>query len=85
MIRLALVVVIAGYLCVPYIAPTAVNDVSSEVPFSFEKGLVFVKAKIKKDVLIEVVIATGAQYSKADSELLVNYEVPLDSRGAAAP
>lgn len=85
MVRLALVSIISAFLCVPCSAATVVNDATSEVPFSFEKGLVVVKAKIKKDVLVEVILATGAQYSIADAELLEKYKVPINSRGAEGP
>jgi len=84
-IRLAQVSIVLALLCGLCGAATIINDASTEVPFSFEKGLVVVKAKIKKDILVEVVIATGSQYSIADSELLKKYKVPIDSRGAERP
>lgn len=85
MMRSVRVSIISAFLCVPCGAATVVDDATTEVPFSFEKGLVVVKARINKDILVDVVIATGAQYSIADSELLKKYRVPLNSRGAAGP
>lgn len=57
---------------VPCSAKPALGDASSEVPFSFEKGFVIVKARIKGNVDVEVVISTGAQYSTVDEGLLNN-------------
>jgi hypothetical protein len=85
MMSLVRVSIISAFLCVPCGATNVVHDATAEVPFSFEKGLVVVKARINKDLLVDVVIATGAQYSIADSELLNKYKVPLNSRGAAGP
>src|SRR5258705_12474689 len=85
MIRFAQVSIVSTFLCGLCGAATVINDGTTELPFSFEKGLVVVNAKIKKNVQVEVVIATGAQYSIADSELLKKYKVPVNSRVAEGP
>ncbi len=60
-------------LTVPSAPATTVND----VPFSFENGFVVVEAKIKGDVPVHIVVATGSEYSIADMELLQKYELPV--------
>ena len=62
MMRSVRVNIIAAFLCVPCAAATVVNDATTEVPFSFEKGLVVVKASINKDILVDVVTATSAPW-----------------------
>ena len=52
---------------------TTVND----IPFSFENGFVVVEAKIKGDVPVHVVLATGSEYSIADMALLQKHELPV--------
>ena len=47
-----------------------VGGAANEVPFSFEKGFLIVKAKIKGNVEVEVIISTAAEYSIADEGLL---------------
>ena len=54
-------------------AATTVND----IPFSFENGLVIVEAKIKDDVPVYVVLATGAEYSVVDVALVKKYDLPV--------
>jgi predicted aspartyl protease len=66
---------------VPCIAKPAVGDATTEVPFSFEKGFVIVKARIKGNVDVDVVISTGAQYSTVDKEVLDKYKL-FNFRGA---
>ncbi|HEV2801733.1 MAG TPA: hypothetical protein VGW12_14760 [Pyrinomonadaceae bacterium] len=48
----------------------------SEVPFSFEKGYVIVRASIKDEKEVEVVLATGSEHSVVDSGLLNKYKLP---------
>src|ERR1041385_1613693 len=62
-------------LCSPCLARTVSDDATFEVPFLFEKGHVIVQAKIKKDIPVEVVIATGAEYSTVDSALTKKYKL----------
>jgi hypothetical protein len=80
--RLALVgTILLTLMYLPCIAKPAVGDAVNEVPFSFEKGFVVVKAKIKRNVDVEVIISTGAEYSSADEGLLDKYEISRISRG----
>lgn len=57
--------------------PTALAAYVNDIPFIFEKGFVVVEAKIKGDVPVNVVIATGSQNSIASVELLKKYELDL--------
>lgn len=80
--RLALVgIILLTLMYVPCIAKPSVGDAANEVPFSFEKGLVIVKAKIKRNVGVEVIISTGAEYSFADAGLLDKHKILRISRG----
>jgi hypothetical protein len=45
------------------------------VPFTFEKGNVIVQAKIKGNVPVEVVLATGSEHSYVDTGLLDKYKL----------
>ena len=56
-------------------APSAAATVN-DIPFSFENGLVIVEAKIKGDVAVNVVLATGAEYSVMEASVLEKYELP---------
>lgn len=49
---------------------------ASDIPFSLENGFVIVEAKIKGDVPVQVVLATGAEYSIVDMALLEKYQLP---------
>jgi hypothetical protein len=64
------------FLCVPCGASTVANDTISEVPFSFEKGYVIVQANIKGGKQVEMILATGSEYSVVDSGLLEKYKLP---------
>ena len=55
--------------------PAFANN-ANDIPFAFENGLVIVEAKIKGDVPVNVVLATGAEYSIMDASLLEKYELP---------
>lgn len=55
--------------------PTAATN-ANDIPFSFENGLVIVEARIKGDVAVNVVLATGAEYSVMEASLLEKYELP---------
>jgi len=50
----------------------------SEVPFTFQNGLVVVEATIKNNnTPVRVVLATGAEFSMADPLLFKKYELPF--------
>ena len=55
----------------------AVDDTAAEVPFSFERGYVIVQAKIRKQMPLEMVLATGAEHSTFDGSLIEKYKLPL--------
>jgi Aspartyl protease len=48
---------------------------ASDIPFTIEKGYLVVSAKIKKDIPVEVIIATGSDVSIVDSESVKKYEL----------
>ncbi|HEX8456838.1 MAG TPA: retropepsin-like aspartic protease [Pyrinomonadaceae bacterium] len=52
------------------------DDPVVEIPFSFEKGHIVVRAKIKGSVPVELVVETGAEHSKMDGGLLDKYKLP---------
>jgi hypothetical protein len=80
--RLALVSsIVLTLMYAPCFAKSPLGDTANEVPFSFEKGFVVVKAKIEKNVEVEVIISTGAEYSSADEVLLDKYKISRISRG----
>src|SRR5258708_21733052 len=82
--RLALLgIVLLPLLYVPCTAMPSVGDPANEVPFSFVKGFVIVKAKIEKHVEVEVIISTGAEYSCADEGLLDKYKISGRSLGGS--
>src|SRR5712691_1038374 len=69
--RLSLILILVSlFVCNPCLAATTIEDPTFEVPFSLEKGRVIVHANIKKDLPVEVVIATGAEHSTVDMALL---------------
>jgi hypothetical protein len=49
---------------------------ATDTPFSLDGGFVVVEARIKGDVPVHVVIATGAEYSIVDAALMQKYELP---------
>jgi hypothetical protein len=49
----------------------------TEVPFTLEKGYVIVQAKIKKQVPVELILATGADYSSFNTLILAKYQLQL--------
>jgi hypothetical protein len=53
----------------------------NEIPFSMQKGFVIVEAKIKGNVPVSVVLATGAEHSLTDPSFLKKYDL---SAGYAA-
>lgn len=70
-------------LSVPCLASSTVADTTFEVPFSFEKGYVIVPAKIKNDVPVEVILATGAEHSRVDDSMLKKFKLPAYYSGEA--
>lgn len=71
-LKLGLLVLIST-LFSPRVLATTAND----IPFSFENGFIVVEAKIKGDVPVNVVIATGSEYSIASVELLQKYGLQI--------
>lgn len=62
-------------LAAPCVAQSASTTTASEVPFTQHKGLIIVDAKIKRDVPVQVVLATGMERSITDLALLQKYEL----------
>lgn len=58
-------------------APCAAQSAATatEVPFTFHKGLIIVDAKIKDDVFVSVVLATGTEHSVTDPALMKKYDL----------
>lgn len=63
-------------LSMPFGAKPIVIANVSDIPFSFENGLVIVEAKIKGGVPVDVVLATGTEYSIIDGAMLDKYKLP---------
>lgn len=59
-------------LATPCVAQTTAT---TDIPFSFQKGLIIVDAKIKGDVAVHVVLATGMEHSVTDPSLMKKYEL----------
>jgi hypothetical protein len=59
------------------VGSTTLAATATDIPFSFENGFVVVEAKIKENVPVNVVIATGSEYSIADVALLKQYDLQL--------
>jgi len=65
-----------------FITPCAAQQtVAGGLPFALEQGFVVVEATIKRNVTVNVVLATGAEHSIMDPALLQKYEL---SAGYAA-
>lgn len=60
---------------VPRAASAIADDPTVEIPFSFEKGLVIVQAKIKGKIPVELVLTSGAEHSKMDGGMLDKYKL----------
>ena len=71
-LKLGLLVLIITLFSSPTFAAT-VND----IPFSFENGFVVVEAKIKDDTTVNVVLATGSEYSIVGIESVKQYDLPV--------
>ncbi len=56
-----------------FVAKGAVDDTTTEVPFSIENGHVIVQARIKNSVPVEVLVSTGRQHSSIDIGLTKKY------------
>lgn len=75
--RFALIALaLSTLLCAPCGASPAPAQIISELPFAFEKGHVIVQAKIKDKMPVEVILATGAEYSLLDFGMLEKYKLP---------
>jgi hypothetical protein len=61
-------------LCAPCAAAPS-DDAVTEVPFTVEKGHVVVKATIKNDKPVEVVLSTGLEHSLVNPALLEKYKL----------
>jgi hypothetical protein len=59
------------------VGSTTLAATATDIPFSFENGFVVVEAKIKENVPVNAVIATGSEYSIADVALLKQYDLQL--------
>jgi hypothetical protein len=62
-------------LATPCLAQTTATTVGSEIPFSLQNGLIVVEGRIKDNVSVNVVLATGTEHSVADPALLKKYEL----------
>ena len=62
-------------LATPCVAQSAATTAGSEIPFSLQNGLIIVDAKIKDNVPVQVVLATGMEHSVTDPALLQKYEL----------
>ena len=65
-------------LATPCLAQSATT---TEIPFTFHKGLIIVDAKIKDDVPVSVVLATGTEHSITDMGLLKKYDLSASYAG----
>ena len=73
-LRLALAtIVLAAFVCIPCVSGAPVDDITSEVPFTFEKGRVIVSAKIMNDMPVDFILSTGEKHSIINWELLFKY------------
>ena len=73
--RLNLLLLYLLLLATPCVAQTAATTTGSDIPFSLQKGLIIVEAKIKGDVTVNVVLATGMELSVTDPALLQKYKL----------
>ena len=74
MIRLSLVSLVLFSLCSLNVKGQGRNA-ASQAPFVFKKGLVIVEAKIKDNVSVKVVLATGVEYSLTDPSYFEKYKL----------
>lgn len=61
---------------VPCAGSSNADDATVEMPFTFEKGLIILEAKIKGNVPVALTLATGAEHSRMDGGLLDKYKLP---------
>jgi hypothetical protein len=69
-------IALLALLYTPCAASPTFADTTIEVPLSFEKGYVIVHARIKSDVPVEVILATGAEHSRLDDSMLKKFKLP---------
>ena len=65
-LRLALLMMLATQ----FIAAQQAKPAASDVPFSLQNGFVIVEAKIKGNVPVNVILATGTEHSLTDPFLI---------------
>jgi hypothetical protein len=61
-------------LCAPCAAAPA-DEAAGEVPFTFEQGYVIVEAKIRGKEPVQVILATGSEFSTIGGEMLEKYKL----------
>ena len=74
--NIALATLLSSFLCVPCAASPTVDDTLSELPSPLKKGTCLCRRKIKRNVPVEVVLATGAEHSVIDGGFLDKYKLP---------
>jgi hypothetical protein len=74
--KLTLAMLLLASLYAPCFAGPAAEDAVTEVPFTFEMGHVVVRAMIKREVPVDVILATGSEHSVMDAGLLQKYKLP---------
>lgn len=65
----------AHILVASLVALFASQCFGSDIPFTLEKGLIVVKAKIKKVIPVDVVIATGSQTSHVSMDFVLRNKI----------
>jgi hypothetical protein len=70
-VRLAFLMILATQS----IAAQQSKPAATEVPFTLQKGFVIVEAKIKGNVPVHVILATGTEHSLTDPSFLNKYEL----------
>lgn len=70
------VVFLITCICVPGF-PRGVDDTTSEIPFTFEKGYVIVQATIQSQAPVEMVLGTGLEHSTFDGGMIGKYKLSL--------
>src|SRR5688500_17639895 len=70
------------FFAIPFLVlTTSALCLASEVPFTLEKGHIIVAAKIKKEIPVEVTIATGSAYSFLNPDLIRKHGSKLSYTG----
>ncbi len=66
------------FTCLSVQGAPRVEDTTSEIPFTVEKGYVIVQAKILSQMPVEMVLATGAEYSTFNGGMIDKYKLTLN-------